>query len=318
MFQNVLQSWWEDSGEESNACQNNGDRNGPRTRVGIYQKVVALREMQRLIDSGKKSGVEKAVMDTFPHIFAGKNGRKSGMLGRWKTQAESQGWLSIPWEKMSDRDKRDMKELPDWVRIPLGMAPRSIERFKSGRNVPPCVMKKIVEMIERVTTGGEHSQLTSGKVDTKSIKREAEELLRVYQDTQEAFAKEMGIEVKSCKEGLSDRWVCRVLQAYGWKPRTPNTYGAYLDYEDQRMIRSRQLFKFQRDLFGTRLDLCLNFDQLWKSSWEQPKKLWHRTFGSDCPAHHLRGKRDQVLQHLSMLQNGEDRKWEVKRRRITG
>ena len=163
MFQNVLQSWWEDSGEESNACPNNGDRNGPRTRVGIYQKVVALREMQRLIDSGKKSGVEKAVMDTFPHIFAGKNGRKSGMLGRWKTQAESQGWLSIPWEKMSDRDKRDMKELPDWVRIPLGMAPRSIERFKSGRNVPPCVMKKIVEMIERVTTGGEHSQLTRGK-----------------------------------------------------------------------------------------------------------------------------------------------------------
>ena len=65
--------------------------------------------------------------------------------------------------KCPDRDKRDMKELPDWVRIPLGMAPRSIERFKSGRNVPPCVMKKIVEMIERVTTGGEHSQLTRGK-----------------------------------------------------------------------------------------------------------------------------------------------------------
>lgn len=257
-------------------------------------------------------------MATFPQIFTGKNGRKSGMLGRWKTQAESQGWYSIPWEKMSEKDKKNMKELPDWVRIPLGMAPRSIERFKSGRNVPPCVMKKIVEMIERVTTGGEHSQLTSGKVDTKSIKREAEELLRVYQDTQEAIAKEMGIEVESVKEALSDRWVTRVLQAYGWKPRAPNTHGAYLDYEDQRMSRSRQLFKFQRDLFATRLDLCLNFDQLWKSSWEQPKKLWHRIFGSDCPAHHLRGKRDQVMVHLSKLQQEEDRMWEVKRRRITG
>ena len=171
--------------------------------------------MQRLIDSGKKCGVQKAVIDTFPHIFTGKNGRKSGMLRRWKTQAEYQGWLSIPWEKMSDRDKKEMKELPDWVRIPLGMAPRSIERFKSGRNVPPCIMKKIVEMIERVTTGGEQSQLTNGKVDTKSVKREAEELLRVYQDAQKAVAEEMGVEVENCKEGLSDRWVSRVLQAYG-------------------------------------------------------------------------------------------------------
>lgn len=128
-----------------------------------------------------------------------------------------------------------MKELPDWIRIPLDMPPRSLERFKEGKNVPPCIVKKIVELIERATTGGKHSQMTSGFVDLKDIKKEAENLLQVYYETQKAKAKELGLEEPKIKGSLSDKWVSRLLKAYGWKAKTPNTYGAYLDYDDERM-----------------------------------------------------------------------------------
>ena len=37
-----------------------------------------------------------------------------------------------------------------------------------------------------------------------------------------------------------------MLVNYGWKRHAPNTYGAYLAYDDERMVKSRKMFGFRR------------------------------------------------------------------------
>ena len=215
---------------------------GAKTRVRhtIYQKVLAIRELDRLLEAGVKHGLEKKVMETFPAVFMGVKGKfKSGMLGRWLVQCDEQRWKEIPWEKMNEKDRK-MKELPDWVRLPFGMTPRSLDRFKSGTNVPAVIVKSIISTIERLTCGGDKSRLTCGTVNAESIKEECETLLKVYAEAQEKEAAEKGVPIPRQKTTVSIRWVNRLLEHYGWKRHAPNTVGAYLDYDDERMQRSRK------------------------------------------------------------------------------
>ena len=220
-------------------------RSRPRNRVSIYQKVQVIREMDRLIDEGVTYGIEKRIMKTFPSLFQSASGGKSGMLGRWKTQCDAQKWRLVPWERLSPQD-REARELPDWMRIPLGMCSRSVERFKEGKNIPACVAEKMAQMVEKVVTGGETSQLTAGHLDTKLLKKEAESMLKIYHDAQTASFKEKGLEPPEQKTSISDRWVNRFLAHQGYKRKTPNTFGAYLPYEDERMEKSRKIFHFRR------------------------------------------------------------------------
>lgn len=308
----------DDASEDEEVDNGRSHRNLPRNRPSIYQKLVAIREMDRLVESGMRSGVEKAVMATYPHLFQGAKGPKTGMLGRWKTQCDMQRWREIPFERLPEKD-RNWRELPDWVRIPLGLGPRSLERFKEGKNVPQCIVSKLVEMVERLTTGSESGQLTSGTLDMKMLKKEAESLLDVYKKTQAATAAELGLEPPEPKTKISDRWLSRLLDVYGWRSRTPNTYGAYLDYDDSRMEKSRKMLQFQRATQGVRLDMTLNFDQLWKASWSQPKKLWHKVMDTNCAALHLSRTRDKIQNELFHLQQARgETSWEVKKRRVTG
>lgn len=209
--------------------------------------MLVIREVDRLIESGMKFGIEKQIMKTFPSLFVGTGakGEKSGMLGRWRSQCDSQKWRLIPWEKLSEKD-RSMKELPDWVRLPLGMPPRALDRFKEGAHIPPCITSRMVSLIERVTTGTENSQMTAGSIDTKNLKKEAESMLKVYNDAQEQACIEQGLPAPVRKEEISNRWINRMLAHYGFKRKTPNTYGAYLPYEDERMEKSRKVFQFRR------------------------------------------------------------------------
>ena len=215
--------------------------------MSIYQKMLVIREADRLIEEGKTHGIEKQVMKTFPALFVGtgSKGEKSGMLGRWRTQCDAQKWRLIPWEKLSEKD-RSMKELPDWVRLPLGMCPRALDRFKEGRNMPPSITTRLVSLIEKVTTGTEHSQMTAGAIDVKNLKKETEAMLKVYNDAQEQACVEQGLPKPVRKQEVSNRWINRMLNHYGFKRRTPNTYGAYLPYEDERMEKSRKMFHFRR------------------------------------------------------------------------
>lgn len=216
-----------------------------RSRLSIFEKMQAIKEMDKLIEAGKTSGIEKEVMKVFPRFFTGMKGSKSGMLGRWKTQCDKQKWREIPFEKLSEKDKH-MKELPDWVRIPLGLPPRSMERFKEGKQVPESVVNKVIEVVDRLSTGGESAQLTAGAMKVKIIQAEAQKFLNIYNTAQEEAAKEAGKKVPPAKVAITERWVNRLLSTYGWRRRTPNTYGAYLAYDDERMEKSRKMFHFRR------------------------------------------------------------------------
>lgn len=232
------------SGEEDEEPEKKG-RSDPRNRFSIYQKMQAIREMDRLIESGQTTGIEKAVMKTFPAIFCGLKGNKSGMLGRWKTQCDKQRWREIPFEKLSVAD-RQMKELPDWVRIPLGLVPRNLERFREGGQVPVCIVNQLVDLVEKLTTGCNSAALTTGTLNSKQIQKEAERLLKIYNKAQEEAAEAAGKPVPLAKTKISDRWANRLLVNYGWKRHAPNTYGAYLAYDDERMVKSRKMFGFRR------------------------------------------------------------------------
>lgn len=252
-------------------------------------------------------------MSQYSHIFSGPKGYKSGMLGRWMTQADQQKWRDVPWEKMSQSDRDNIKELPDWLRVPLGMEPRSIERFKEGKNVPDCVTKGLIKAIERITCGGEQSPLTCGNVDVKQLKKEGEKLLTCYWEAQKAADPEC----KPPKIVVSDRWINRLLQKYGWSRRTPNTCGAYLEYDDERMDRSRKSFAFTRLSQDVPLELCINFDQVWKQSWPDPKKVLLKY--SNCGVtEFLCRKRNAALEEMANMRQRQGDQWEVKRCRLTG
>ena len=202
----------DEEGNSSEEEPRKGNR-GPRNRPSIYEKVLAIREADRLIDSGMTAGVEKKVMETFPNLFAsysnGKFHMKSGMLGRWLTQADQQQWRMIPWDRMSAVD-RGMKELPDWIRIPMGQPPRIIEKFKEGRNIPKAVWpgwwKWWVSLLV---------EQTESRVDPwaqQLWKEKQRNCLKSTLKPKRKRQKKSGIKVPDAKTTVTTRWCKRLLE----------------------------------------------------------------------------------------------------------
>ncbi|CAK9034667.1 unnamed protein product [Durusdinium trenchii] len=250
-------------------------------------------------------------MATFPDIFRGRTGMKSGMLGRWMVQSKEQCWDQIPWEKMSAEDRK-MKELPDWVRQPLGLNKRM--RFSAGKDIPQVVKSGLIKLVERVSCGGKDSELTCGTAATKQLKEEAEALLQKYNEAQSQVASEHNVDVPLCKAKVTTKWVNRLLKSSGILRRSPNTMGAYLEYDDQRMCQSRKAWKFVRMDKQIRADLCLNFDQVWKCAYVHPDKVLCRGNANI----NLFGKRDAVEKQIRALQGDAEVSWDAKRRRVRG
>ena len=241
----------EDEGEGEKLKRRGAEK---RVRLPIYQKLLAVREVDRLVEEGVRYGLEKKVMARYPEMFMGTKGKmKSGMLGRWIVLADEQEWRKIPFERMSAEDRK-LKDLPDWIRLPLGLPPRSLDKFKSGTTVPSAVTKRIIELIQR-TTCGMGSRLTSGTLKTESVKAEADDLLKSYNESQKKTAEEHGIALPKQKESVTTRWVNRLLEHYGWKRNSPNTLGAYLEFDDERMQKSRKAWSFLRLGFHTQMFL---------------------------------------------------------------
>ena len=176
----VVDNEGEEGEEDEEDKEEKGGGLSRRTRLPVYKKLLAIREADRFLEEGLKTGVEKKVMATFPEMFMGTKGRmKSGMLGRWMVQCDEQDWRKIPFEKMSNHDQQ-LKDLPDWIRLPMGLPPRSLDKFKSGTNIPGAVTRKIIEMIEKVTCG-EGTRLTSGSVKVDSVKKTGRDTTRGLQ-----------------------------------------------------------------------------------------------------------------------------------------
>ena len=94
-------------------------------------------------------------------------------------------------------------------------------------------------MIEKVTCG-EGTRLTSGSVKVDSVKKQAEILLEAYNRAQQQAAAQHGIAMPEVKSTVSERWINRLLSHYGWKRNTPNTLGAYLEFDDERMVKIKK------------------------------------------------------------------------------
>ena len=77
------------------------------------------------------------------------------------------------------------------------------------------------------------------------------------------------------------------------------------------------LFACARLQNDVRLDLCLNFDQVWKQCWSYPKKVLHRTFDSARLNDLLKGKRNEAVEEMFKM-SGQGAEWPFKRRRVRG
>ena len=67
-----------------------------------------------------------------------------------------------------------------------------------------------------------------------------------------------------------------------------------------------------------RLDMCLNFDQVWKQSWGGPKKVYIREFETDVAMKVLSSKKRKICHHLETLQDHNRNPWAFKKKRIIG
>lgn len=91
-------------------------------------------EMTGLSRMGKQPGIEHMMetMDYFASIHKAFKTFKTGMLGRWLTQCDLQQWRRISWDKLCPKD-REMRELPDWIRVPLGQFPAYSRKVQRGK-----------------------------------------------------------------------------------------------------------------------------------------------------------------------------------------
>ena len=78
------------------------------------------------------------------------------------------------------------------------------------------------------------------------------------------------------KKKLDRKWVYRFLSRWQWSYQESNTKGAYLADDSQEMKEMRLAHRAQRLAHNVPWTLCLNFDQLWRSSYEPPSKVLHK------------------------------------------
>jgi len=89
----------------------------------------------------------------------------------------------------------------------------------------------------------------------------------------------------------------------------------YIYFISSRKKRKKTLLpaRLQED---ARLDLCINFDQVWKQTWSYPKQVLHRAHESGSWRSLLSSKRKEAIEHLQKI--NENKEQHTKRRRIRG
>ena len=75
---------------------------------------------------------------------------------------------------------------------------------------------------------------------------------------------------------IDNKWMHRFLHKWQWSFQCSNTKGAYLGDDSQEMQDMRASHRAQREIHGVPWELTLNFDQLWRSSFEAPRTVLHK------------------------------------------
>ncbi|CAK9086423.1 unnamed protein product [Durusdinium trenchii] len=95
---------------------------------------------------------------------------------------------------------------------------------------------------------------------------------RVPQEVEERNLEPEKMRVKD----IDNRWVYRFLYKWQWSFLTSNTKGQFLPDESTEMNEMRRAHRSQRVIEGVPWQMVLNFDQLWRSSFEAPSKVLHK------------------------------------------
>ena len=89
-----------------------------------------------------------------------------------------------------------------------------------------------------------------------------------------SLRKENGTKLPAMREKpIDNKWIHRFLYKWQWAYQSSNTKGAYLGDDSVEMAETRQCHKAQRLANGVPWNLVLNYDQLWRSAFEPPKKV---------------------------------------------
>lgn len=168
-----------------------------------------------------------------------------------------------------------MKQLPDWLRKAIGLD----KRFDKGHmlRVPFEVESSLNEVLERMIGGNARTLQTAAPIKTAVILQAAHKLQDMWQKSylETCRAHNMTPE-KYYEKKVDAKWLQRFLIRWQWTWLSTNTKGAYLADDSQEMLEARQAHRCQRAIHKVPWELCLNYDQLWKSAYEPPDRILHK------------------------------------------
>ncbi|CAK8990409.1 unnamed protein product, partial [Durusdinium trenchii] len=80
----------------------------------------------------------------------------------------------------------------------------------------------------------------------------------------------------SIKQVCKKKWIVRFMKKWQWSYQNSNTKGAFLATTSIEMEEMRKAHRMQRAMLGVDWRLVLNFDQLWKGSYDPAKRVLHK------------------------------------------
>lgn len=169
-----------------------------------------------------------------------------------------------------------MKQLPDWLRRAIGIP----ERFSKGHSlhVDKQVEFAFNEVLERMVGGCNRDLQGAAHLKTPVLVNAAQKIQSKWKDAYKKACEEAGIEPSESfrEKPVDKKWVYRFLGRWQWSFQCSNTKGAFLADDSQEMVESRLAHRAQRLAHNVPWQLVLNFDQLWRSSWEPPTTVLHK------------------------------------------
>ena len=182
----------------------------------------------------------------------------------------------VPWDQLQVQERAELKQLPDWLRRALGLP----ERFRRGHEarVAAEVEFCLNEILERMVAGCSRDLQSSCTIKTPVLVATANKVLDKWHDMYEKVCKDEDIvpELSRTKR-LDNKWIYKFLHRWQWSHQNSNTKGAYLPDTSAEMADMRKAHRAQREINGVSWPLVLNFDQMWKSAYEPPSKVLHKT-----------------------------------------
>ena len=210
----------------------------------------------------------------------------------------------VPWDQLQVQERAELKQLPDWLRRALGLP----ERFRRGHEarVAAEVEFCLNEILERMVAGCSRDFQSSCTIKTPVLVSTANKVLDKWHEMYEKVCKDEAIvpELSRAKR-LDNKWIYKFLQRWQWSHQNSNTKGAYLPDTSAEMADMRKAHRAQREINGVSWPLVLNFDQMWKSAYEPPSKVLHKTQHRNKDKEICRPSDGERLKVISQIVTGD-------------